>query len=64
MSESGFKIGDVVRLKSGGPKMTVEEVDDSADTVHCKWFVGGEKLKYGSFPVDSVERAETGPSLA
>ena len=31
-----FKAGDVVQLKSGGPKMTVRETDD--DGVFCQWF--------------------------
>jgi uncharacterized protein YodC (DUF2158 family) len=31
-----FAVGDVVRLKSGGPKMTVEEV--SPGGVNCSWF--------------------------
>ena len=41
---SEFKKGDVVRLKSGGPKMTVSSVGSHADTggpeegVICVWF--------------------------
>ena len=31
-----FKKGDIVQLKSGGPKMTVEDVDSYGVTV--KWF--------------------------
>lgn len=38
MSES-FKEGDVVRLKSGGPKMTVTHVDASR-ICSCAWFSG------------------------
>jgi uncharacterized protein YodC (DUF2158 family) len=33
---SEFKIGDVVQLKSGGPKMTVTKV--SAEGYLCRWF--------------------------
>lgn len=37
-----FKAGDIVRLKSGGPKMTVEKVGETYMTgeqgVWCVWF--------------------------
>lgn len=32
-----FKLGDVVRLKSGGPKMTVAEVTNDG-YIDCEWF--------------------------
>lgn len=37
---TGFAIGDVVSLKSGGPRMTVEGIseEDGVVTVHCSWF--------------------------
>ena len=31
-----FKLGDVVMLKSGGPRMTVAKLD--GEFVHCFWF--------------------------
>ena len=31
-----FKVGDVVVLKSGGPRMTVEEIE--GQEVQCVWF--------------------------
>jgi len=36
-----FKVGDVVRLKSGGPSMTVKDAESSPGTVECVWFAGG-----------------------
>ncbi|PQO28085.1 DUF2158 domain-containing protein [Blastopirellula marina] len=33
-----LKIGDVVRLKSGGPQMTVDHIEN--DDVHVAWFDG------------------------
>jgi uncharacterized protein YodC (DUF2158 family) len=41
-----FKAGDVVVLKSGGPKMTVEKIGPRNSTnpeevVHCIWFENG-----------------------
>ena len=35
------KIGDVVQLKSGGPKMTVNEMVNTQ--ANCIWFVGGTR---------------------
>lgn len=43
MSEE-FKKGDVVQLRSGGPKMTVDDTTKtSGGDLHCVWFVGDEK---------------------
>lgn len=43
-----FKVGDVVMLKSGGPKKTVESVGTDHETgrpiVVCSWFDGVTKL--------------------
>jgi len=36
MEKTIFKVGDVVRLKSGGPAMTVSELDK--ETVTVSWF--------------------------
>lgn len=36
-----FKLGDVVRLKSGGPTMTVTSIDRDGD-VGVIWFLNGE----------------------
>jgi uncharacterized protein YodC (DUF2158 family) len=32
-----FKVGDVVRLKTGGPEMTVEAVEARSPDVICTW---------------------------
>jgi uncharacterized protein YodC (DUF2158 family) len=37
-----LKLGDVVQLKSGGPRMTVDSVDGDR-FVHCAWFEGRTK---------------------
>lgn len=35
-----FQLGDIVQLKSGGPRMTVEEIEqgDGYNLVGCVWF--------------------------
>ncbi len=38
-----IKVGDVVVLKSGGPLMTVDYIDDNF--VYCVWFDGKEPKK-------------------
>lgn len=48
-----FKPGDVVRLKSGGPAMTVEQIASSGRVV-CKWFEGKD-LKIHLFVADTLE---------
>lgn len=37
---SELKSGDVVRLKSGGPAMTVSNLLTVLDKVQCVWFIG------------------------
>lgn len=57
-----FQPGDVVRLKSGGPKMTISSVSTraklGAQTVQCEWFTQlaqGFELKSGSFAVHTLQ---------
>lgn len=45
-----FEVGDTVFLNSGGPTMTVKNVDvyDSIDAVICIWF-DGSNVNKGEF---------------
>lgn len=52
-----FEKGDVVRLKSGGPEMTVQGTRPYGSDLICKWFEDGEKMS-GSFAPESLERVE------
>lgn len=50
--------GDVVQLKSGGPKMTVTQVGKDAlgvMSVSCAWFDKTE-AKRATFPIESVQK--------
>ncbi len=40
-----FNIGDTVRLKSGGPIMTVGAVDEAEGNCWCKWFPRADSEK-------------------
>ena len=64
MSEEISK-GDIVRLKSGGPKMTVigitpQSAGWGAEAINCKWFPTNEKPETDSFPRSALELANTG----
>ncbi len=55
-----FKVGNVVMLKSGGPKMTVEAVGIDDETgkpvVVCSWFDGVTKVSE-TFAAESLQLA-------
>jgi uncharacterized protein YodC (DUF2158 family) len=53
-----FNVGDVVRLKSGGPIMTIGEIND--DTAHCTWFVKEGTPIDGEFKIAILEKPSPG----
>lgn len=53
-----FQPGNVVRLKSGGPLMTVEQVGQDAagrDRVWCKWFDKNSNPQTETFPPETIQ---------
>lgn len=52
-----FKPGDVVMLKSGGPKMTVSAKTAGGTSWICQWFVGGE-IKESVIPDAALTKPE------
>ncbi len=53
-----LKVGDTVRLKSGGPIMTIDALD-AHEQVICTWFEGkGAKKKQDRFPIATLEPAK------
>jgi uncharacterized protein YodC (DUF2158 family) len=57
---AAFKIGDIVQLKSGGPKMTISEIFDNG-TVRTSWFAGS-KMEKGVLPVQALSVVSDEPS--
>ena len=51
-----FKPGDIVRLKSGGPAMTVSS-EESGGAFLCQWF-DAATFGEGSFKPESLELAK------
>ncbi|MEB0014488.1 DUF2158 domain-containing protein [Glaciimonas sp. Cout2] len=50
-----FKIGDTVKLKAGGPDMSVRTLPGATSSIYtCQWFAG-KKLENGNFPEGSLE---------
>ncbi len=59
MENQQFQIGDIVQLKSGGPRMTVKDTSKfttDAD-VYCQWFAGS-KLESGHFHPSTIVRVD------
>lgn len=52
MIEAKFNAGDCVKLKSGGPAMTIARVTDGG--IECSWFADGS-LQHGSFTPESLK---------
>jgi uncharacterized protein YodC (DUF2158 family) len=60
MAADTLKAGDTVRLKSGGPIMTIEAGGHDGEWV-AVWFAGN-KLRSGKFPAVTLEPAKPDPS--
>jgi uncharacterized protein YodC (DUF2158 family) len=55
-----IKIGDVVEPTCGGPKMTVEKVDDDVEnSVHTVWFDEQNQLHRASLRTEGLKVCST-----
>lgn len=54
-----FAVGTIVKLKSGGPDMTVQTTAEK-NYLYAQWFAG-KKLEQGRFPVSSLEEVKPEP---
>lgn len=50
-----FKIGDVVKLKSGSPKMTIETLKTEENYAYCVWIEDGKK-RDGEFDTRTLKK--------
>ncbi len=57
-----FNEGDIVVLKSGGPQMTVNEID--GDICHCQWFDAKKSLMFGSFKESGLQAPKPRGAIA
>jgi len=58
-----FKRGDIVRLKSGGPPMTIRDASDNDSEVICQWFTKSGVLQANSFETILLEEVgKEGPT--
>jgi uncharacterized protein YodC (DUF2158 family) len=64
MADQQFQPGDVVRLKSGGPRMTVVNYGKygmaaTKESYKCKWFDDKNKLVEDTFTEAELEREKS-----
>jgi uncharacterized protein YodC (DUF2158 family) len=69
MSEKQFQVGDVVRLKSGGPSMTVVEIGNvvtGGQRAFCVWFPAmvSTRESRADFPGQALEAEDEVKPLA
>ena len=58
-----FKVGEIVRLKSGGPRMTVSSIitEGLQPGIYCTWFAtvkGSQEVKGAVFQPETLMREE------
>jgi uncharacterized protein YodC (DUF2158 family) len=58
-----FKVGDVVRLKTGGPEMTVEAAETRSPDVICTWMAQTVR-RHSRFKSLTLQKVEEKPAEA
>lgn len=56
MANEKFEPGDVVSLKSGGPRMTIAKIEGLS--VLCEWFADDQQPQSRAFAVTSLKLEE------
>lgn len=58
---AAFRVGDVVRLNSGGPKMTIVKLEDrGGELADVQWMptLASDSIQCGVFPTSCLTREE------
>lgn len=58
MSQSNIAVGDIVRLKSGGPDMSVESLSASG-YANCVWATADGQVERHGFPVVCLAKGKS-----
>ncbi len=64
MDNKQWKTGDVIWLKSGGPKMTVREKESDGEKIICDWFEGMTPKVGAYLPDQLTDQAPTSGNSA
>jgi len=60
MATENFEVGDVVKLKSGSPNMTIVEIDtyEGILKARCRWFAGerADEVREDVFTLESLTK--------
>jgi|ADurb_Met_01_Slu_FD_contig_111_170962_length_1516_multi_3_in_0_out_0_1 uncharacterized protein YodC (DUF2158 family) len=56
MKSIEINVGDVVQLKSGGPRMVVDKIDHNFydHPIGCAWFSKNDELRHSQFSPESL----------
>jgi len=61
--ETNLKEGDQVKLKSGGPTMTIDSIDENASRASCAWFDEKKTLQTAKFALHTLVKYEPSSSV-
>jgi uncharacterized protein YodC (DUF2158 family) len=59
---ASFKAGDVVKLRSGGPIMTVKGITATGSALFCMWFNDKDEVKEHLFAPEMLELVDMATS--
>jgi len=58
-----FKIGDVVKLNSGGTLMTVIDIDTISNVISCVWFTKDNHITSAKFKMGALTKNTHGSEI-